>query len=262
MRAATRSDSDLTKTWSDYLKTRELDVRNRLVMCYSHIIDTHSRRIARRLPAHVTSDEIRSAAFEGLIQAVESYNPSRPAKFETYCQQRILGAVMDWLRSLDHQSRTIRTFEKKRNRIKTILDTEIGRPPTHKEIAARMELPIQRYERLSKLSLAGSQVHFSSMESSRTGCHESATRNLEIKDNRIQDPALGISRDMLTDHITRGFTPEERTILVLYYYEDLTMAEIGSTLDLSESRVSQIHKSMLTRLRERFGKNLAEELSI
>ena len=262
MKAITRSDTDLTKTWNDYLKTRELALRNSLVMHYSPIIDTHTRRIARRLPAHVTSDEIRSAAFEGLIQAVESYNPDRPAKFETYCQRRILGAVMDWLRSLDHQSRTIRTFEKKRGRIKTILDTEIGRPPTHKEIASRMKLSIQRYERLSKLALAGSQVHFSSIESSRGGCYGNSTRNLEIKDNRIHDPALRISRDMLTDYITKGFTPEERMILVLYYYEDLTMAEIGSILNLSESRVSQIHKSMLGRLRERFGKHLAEELII
>ena len=103
-----------TKMWQKYLSTRVVEERNNLVVHYSHLVHTHAARLSRKLPAQVSYDEICSAAFDGLIEAIEAYDPERKAKFETFCQQRISGAVMDWLRSLDPQSRTVRTFEKRK----------------------------------------------------------------------------------------------------------------------------------------------------
>jgi RNA polymerase sigma factor for flagellar operon FliA len=254
------TDLPVEKLWQRFLRTRKIELRNELVVRYSHLVHTHAARLSRKLPAQISYDEICSAAFDGLIEAVEAYDPKKKAKFETFCQQRISGAVMDWLRSLDPQSRTVRTFEKRRLHAREMLDAESGREPTDTEVAARMGVSIARYEHLCRLSQLGKEVHFSAMEP--TGEHNARgpARIWDMGDDHQNDPALQVSRDMLSDYLTRGLSREERLVLVLYYYEDLTMAEIGSVLNLSESRVSQIHKEILQRLRQRFGPTLAEEL--
>lgn len=244
--------SEIAKLWKHYLKHRDVKTRNLIVEHHSPLVYAHASRLTRRLPAQITYDEICSAAFDGLIEAVEAYDPSRQAKFETFCQQRITGAVMDWLRSLDAQSRTVRTFEKKRMNAREILDSELGRPPTSAEVATRMNISVARYEHLARLSQLGKEVHFSAMEPESEGRARSSNRGWDLGDPHQVDPAGKISRELLTDYITRGLTREERLVLILYYYEELTMAEIGLVLDLSESRVSQIHKDVLQRLRQRF----------
>ncbi len=258
--AKTRSKSDkseIHKQWASYLKKRDVRTRNTIVEHYSTLVYAHASRLTRRLPAQITYDEICSAAFDGLIEAVQAYDPSRQAKFETFCQQRITGAVMDWLRSLDAQSRTVRTFEKRRMGAREILDSELGRPPTGPELAARMNITVARYEQLSRLSQLGKEVHFSAMEpESDTGARATG-RGWDVGDTKQIDPSDKVAREFLTDYITRGLTREERLVLILYYYEELTMAEIGLVLDLSESRVSQIHKDVLNRLRQRFMANSA-----
>jgi len=250
----------IEKLWQRYLKNRKVELRNELVVRYAHLVHTHAARLSRKLPAQISYDEICSAAFDGLIEAVEAYDPEKKAKFETFCQQRIRGAVMDWLRSLDPQSRTVRTFEKRRLHVREMLDAESGREPTDAEVAARMGVTVARYDQLCRLSQLGKEVHFSAMEPSHDESTRGPSRVWEIGDDRRTDPALRVSREMLADHITRGLTREERLVLVLYYYEELTMAEIGLVLNLSESRVSQIHKDILQRLRQRFGASLCEEL--
>jgi len=250
----------LESVWRQYLKSRKVELRNELVVRYSHLVHTHAARLSRKLPAQVSYDEICSAAFDGLIEAVEAYDPAKKAKFETFCQQRISGAVMDWLRSLDPQSRTVRTFEKKRVHAREMLDAERGREPTDGEVAARMGVSLPRYRHLCRLSQLGKEVHFSAMEPAVDRDARGPTRLWDLGDDRQNDPALRVSRDMLAEHLTRGLSREERLVLLLYYYEELTMAEIGLVLNLSESRVSQIHKEILLRLRQRYGETLAEEL--
>jgi RNA polymerase sigma factor for flagellar operon FliA len=98
------------------------------------------------------------------------------------------------------------------------------------------------------------------MEPSSDGGSQGSSHTWDIRDPKSQDPALRISRDLLTQHLTTGLAREERLVLVLYYFEEMTMADIGSVLNLSESRVSQIHKEILQRVRQRFGGTLAEEL--
>lgn len=248
--------------WKKYLRSRDPDLRNRLVEQYAALVHVQASRLSRKLPAQVSYDEISSAAFDGLIEAVEGYDPKRKAKFETFCQQRIAGAVMDWLRSLDPQSRTIRTFEKRRMSVREMLDAELGRPPLHEEIAERMGLSQERYDQLSRISQLGREVHFSAMEPHTDSRGRPTDRVWDIGDPTQPDPSKRAAQTLLTEYLTRGLSREERLVLVLYYYEDLTMAEIGLVLDLSESRVSQIHKDVLSRLRQRFkGKEeLGDEL--
>jgi RNA polymerase sigma factor for flagellar operon FliA len=246
--------------WTSYLATRSVKLRNRIVVHYSPLVHTHAARLSRKLPAQISYDEICSAAFDGLIEAVEAYDPERRAKFETFCQQRIAGAVMDWLRSLDPQSRTVRTFEKKRTLVREALGSDLEFTPSQAEVAHRLEMSIDRYDYLSRLSQLGKEVHFSAMEPSGDRRQPGAAHTWDIRDTRGDDPAVRITRELLADHITKGLAREERLVLILYYFEEMTMAEIGSVLNLSESRVSQIHKEILQRLRNRFQETLCEEL--
>ena len=246
--------------WKKYLSSREVDLRNRIVMHYGQLVYTHAARLSRKLPAQISYDEICSAAFDGLIEAVEAYDPERKAKFETFCQQRIAGAVMDWLRSLDPQSRTVRTFEKKRMMVKEALGADMECQPSQTEVAKKLDISVDRYDYLSRLSQLGKEVHFSAMEPSGERKDDGSSHPWDVRDNTGIDPAVKVTRELLAEHITKGLTREERLVLVLYYFEQMTMAEIGAVLNLSESRVSQIHKDILMRLRQRYSGELYEEL--
>ena len=250
----------IEQLWRSYLKDHDVELRNKIVVHYSPLVHTHAARLTRKLPAQISYDEICSAAFDGLIEAVEAYDPERKAKFETFCQQRIAGAVMDWLRSLDPQSRTVRTFEKRRTTAQESLDLNSETSAGHVELAEKMGITTDRYQQLARLSQLGREVHFSAMEPPDDRQSSGTGRTWDVRDTRGDDPSRALSREMLTEHITKGLAREERLVLVLYYYEGMTMAEIGLVLDLSESRVSQIHKEILERLRARFGQTLQEEL--
>ncbi len=255
-----KRNQTVEQMWKKYLKHHAVAMRNEIVIHYSHLVHTHAARLSRKLPAQVSYDEICSAAFDGLIEAVEAYDPERLAKFETFCQQRISGAVMDWLRSLDPQSRTVRTFEKRRMMVKEALGTDLEFAPTRENMALRLDLNVERYEYLSRLSQLGKEVHFSAMEPSDEHRMHGSTHSWDIRDAHCDDPGVKVSREILAEHLTKGLAREERLVIMLYYFEGMTMAEIGAVLNLSESRVSQIHKEILQRLRHRFGGSLCEEL--
>jgi RNA polymerase sigma factor for flagellar operon FliA len=254
-------DPSIEKLWKSYLKNRDVKTRNEIVLHYSGLVHTHAARLSRKLPAQISYDEICSAAFDGLIEAVEAYDPARKAKFQTFCQQRISGAVMDWLRSLDPQSRTVRTFEKQRMLASESLSSDSTEGPSGEVLASRMAISIDRFDYLSRLSQLGKEVHFSAMEPPSDRGAQSSNFVWDIRDTKTDDPSMKISRELLSRRITKGLAREERLVLVLYYFEEMTMAEIGSVLNLSESRVSQIHKEILQRLRKRYGKALCEELA-
>jgi RNA polymerase sigma factor for flagellar operon FliA len=255
-------DVRIEKLWDRFLESRDDKHRNALVEHYASLVQIQAARLSRKLPAQIGYDEICSAGYDGLIEAVESYDPERKAKFETFCQQRIIGAVMDWLRSLDPQSRTVRTFEKRRTQVREMLDAELGRPPMHEEIAKRMKMPQDRYDQLSRISQLGREVHFSAMDpkDNTDAKGRGSERAWDVGDPHQSDPSTKLAGNMMIEYITRGLSREERLVLVLYYYEELTMAEIGVVLDLSESRVSQIHKDVMSRLRNRFKGKLEGEM--
>lgn len=255
-----KKELTIEQLWKRYLKTRKVDLRNKIVVHYSPLVHAHAARLSRKLPAQVSYDEICSSAFDGLIEAVEAYDPERKAKFETFCQQRIAGAVMDWLRSLDPQSRTVRTFEKRRLMAREALGSDQEYGPSQSEIASRMDISVERFDYLSRLSQLGKEVHFSAMEPSADRQQSGSSHTWDVRDPKSEDPAVKVSRELLTEVLSKGLAREERLVLMLYYFEQMTMAEIGSVLNLSESRVSQIHKEILTRLRQRVNASLAEEL--
>jgi len=256
--SSARRNVDAEALWAAYLPKRPIGIRNRLIEHYRPLVHMQAARLAQKLPAQISYDEICSAGYDGLMEAVEAYDPVHKTKFETFCQQRIHGAVMDWLRSLDGQSRTVRGFEKLRMQKKEMLDSTLGRPPTQAELAASMGMSMERFCELERLSRVGREVHLSAVQNDDHDAHRGSPGGWDIGDANAVDPSHRVSRQMLTEYITRGLNREERLVLVLYYTEGLTMAEIGLVLDLSESRVSQIHKDVIDRLRRRFKEEAAE----
>jgi RNA polymerase sigma factor for flagellar operon FliA len=252
--------SQISALWDRYLCERRVEDRNALVEHYTPLVHAQAARLSRRLPMRIRYEEICSAGYDGLIEAVESFDPERKAKFETFCQRRIGGAVMDWLRSLDSQSRTIRTFEKQRNATQEELEVQLHRRPSQAEVARGMGISTERYEELARVSQRGREVHFSVIDS-RAG--ESSTslsdRPWDVCDQKQDDPSARVARHMLCEYITRGLSRDERLVLILYYYEELTMAEIGAVLEISESRVSQVHKDVIRRLQARYTQKAGRE---
>ncbi len=254
-------DHAVEELWGQYFATRTHLCRNRLVEHYSPLVKLQASRLSRRLPRHVRFEEICSAGYEGLMHAVEAFDPARQARFETFCQRRIVGSVIDWLRSLDMQSRSIRDFGKLRRATHDRLSDQLNRPAQDDEVAAGMGMPMGRYADLNRALTAGQQVQASAMDAQlqRQGSGEPSSRGWDVCDPRQTDPSSGIARDMLVDLLTRGLTRNERHVLLLYYFEDMTMSEIGLILSLSESRICQIHQEVLGRLRRATRQYLHQE---
>lgn len=257
----TASDGEIAALWSRYRHDRQVSDRNLLIEHYARLVAIQAAHFSRKLPAHVSFDEIRSAGWTGLMEAIDSYDPSRSARFETYCRRRIAGAVLDWLRNRDVQSRTVRTFEKQRQHVQQVLGDELGRPASDDEIVARMDTPRQRYDRLLQRSIEGREVPFSALEPGMAGQGTGPALDwrIDFPDENAEPPSRRVERSMLMEHILRGLRHDERTLLLLYYYDHLTMKEIAAVLKVSESRVSQIHTEVIARLRDRFrGMNIGQ----
>ena len=239
---------DTQRLWSEYKRTRTPRLRNVLMERYLPIVKYNAERIAAKLPDEVENDDLMSAGVFGLMDAIEAFDLGRGVKFETYCAARIRGAMLDELRSMDWVPRLVRNRAHKLERATRGLEAELGRAPSESELAKRMNLPQEEFAKLLRDANAVSLVSLSRK------CYESdssrAVREIDVlEDKRGRNPVTEVQKQDLKELITRGLSRAERLILILYYYEQMTMKEIGVTLDLSESRVSQMHSSILNRLK-------------
>lgn len=248
MRGA-KVDPKIVKMWKQYKKAPTRPLRNRLMELYLPIVKYNSERIGAKLPDEVDNDDLMSAGVFGLMDAIDAYDLGRGVKFETYCAPRIRGAILDELRSMDWVPRLVRSRSHKLNRVSRHLEATFGRTPTEIEISDHLNLPRPEYEKLMRDANTVTQISLSRKHSETDSSKEVCEIDV-IQDRRGINPVVEIQKRDLKNLITRGLTRAERLILILYYYEEMTMKEIGMTLDLSESRVSQMHSSILSRLKD------------
>jgi len=251
----------IQQTWARFVRQRNDDDRRNLFHHYAPLASALAARVARRLSRRVDADEVRCAAFTGLMGAVESFDPCRATSFETYCRRRITGAVLDWVRSVDMHSRALRSFEKLRARAVQSLTSQDGHVPNDQTVAAHLRFSAARFSRLTRRASAGNPIAFSTLEHRHARSFGDGAPAWDTCDKSAADPTYPTARRLLIEVLTRGFSGEERAVLTLYYYEGLTMAEIGAVLHLSESRISQMHHDILRRLRTRLGPRLRDELA-
>jgi len=234
--------------WKTYLRTHAVDARNRLVEHYVPLVHKLAEILARRLWPRVSADELASAGYDGLIGAVMSFDPARNVKFETYCRQRILGAIRDWQREIDPLGRSGRNFERSMNLAEERFQAECGRMPTAVELARRMDMSLAKFMRMKRTVVASHNV---SLEPGNDRNDDSRVGAL-VPVDPSPGPAHQTERELVREYVTRGLKEQDRLILTLYYYEKLTMAAIGAVLGVSESRVCQRHADIVEQLRSRF----------
>ena len=242
------NDATLLAAWRKYRQTGEESLRNRLMEHYLYLVKYNAERIGAKLPDEVDVDDLMSAGVFGLLDAIDAFDLERGVKFETYCSPRIRGAILDELRNMDWVPRLVRHRAHKLADITRTLEVELGRIPSEDEIASRLGMTRPAFDKLMRDASAVSLISLS-----RKFADADASRDVfeidVVPDGQSSDPVVEAQKRDLRDLVTRGLNRAERLIVVLYYYEQMTMKQIGETLDLSESRVSQMHSAILERLR-------------
>jgi len=244
----TKDGTPVTKIWKQFKKNGSEELRQVLAETYLHLVRYNSERVHSKLPSEVDVQDLFQAGYLGLRDAIEAFDLSRGIKFETYCAPRIRGAILDELRSMDWVPRLVRSRTSKIESARKALASKLGCEPTEDEIARELNVGM---DDLKKIIKDGRAVGVVSLNRKwyETDSNKDVREIDVLKDERQVDPFVETQKNDLKDLVTKGLSRAERLIVVLYYYEQMTMKEIGSTLDLSESRVSQMHSSILARLR-------------
>jgi RNA polymerase sigma factor for flagellar operon FliA len=255
---ATRVTEDIAEIWKSYKKDQsDQSLRNILIERYLPLVRYNAERVWAKLPEGVDLNDLISAGVFGLMDAIDAYDMGRGVKFETYCVPRIRGAMLDELRTMDWVPRLVRSKASKLESARKQAEAEFGRPPSDTEMASRLRLPLPEYE---KLKSEASAVNLVSLNKKwyETDSYKDVREVDILEDSKGEDPTRGIQKRDLMKLVTKGLNRNERLIIILYYYEELTMKEIGNTLGLSESRVSQMHSSIVARLKDQLRRRRPE----
>ncbi|HIN09008.1 MAG TPA: FliA/WhiG family RNA polymerase sigma factor [Phycisphaerales bacterium] len=238
----------LLDVWLEYKDEPTIELRNVLMENYLQLVRYTAERVHQKLPSEVDVDDLFSAGLFGLIQAIDAYDLERGFKFETYCTQRVRGAIYDELRAMDWVPRLVRSRSSKVDRARKSIEMESGLKATNNQIIEYLEIDNDEFEKFERDSRP---VMMTSLN--RKAYDTDSSKDVQeidiIQDQRQENPVLELQHRDLQLLLTKGLSRAERLIVVLYYYEEMTMKEIGMTLDLSESRVSQMHSSILARLK-------------
>ena len=254
----TKLADDIQELWEAYKSgPPNQELRNKLVENYLPLVRYNGERIWSRLPEGVELDDLISAGIFGLMDAIDAFDLARGVKFETYCVPRIRGAMLDELRTMDWVPRLVRSKASKLNEAIKTLEARHGRQPTQGELAEHLSITVPELERMIQ---DASAVNLISLNKKwyETDSYKDVREIDILEDKKGEDPTRRIQKEDLMRLVTKGLNRNERLIIILYYYEELTMKEIGTTLDLSESRVSQMHSSIVQRLQGQLGKRRPE----
>ncbi len=256
--ATTVAPEDVEQIWTEFKQDQDnQELRNRLVEIYLPLVKYNGERIWSRLPEGVELDDLISAGVFGLMDAIDAFDLSRGVKFETYCVPRIRGAMLDELRTMDWVPRLVRSKASKLNEAVKSLEARLGRQPSEIELAEEMQISVPELE---KMMMDANAVNLISLNKKwyETDSYKDVREIDILEDKKGEDPTRRIQKADLMRLVTKGLNRNERLIIILYYYEELTMKEIGATLDLSESRVSQMHSSIVDRLKHQLGRRRPE----
>ena len=254
------TSASVADIWADYKQHGTREARERLILHYAPLVKFVAGRVAAGLPQNIEQSDLVSYGIFGLIDAIDKFDPARGYKFETYAISRIKGAIIDELRSIDWVPRSVRAKARAIERAYSKLENELRRSPEDREVAAELGMTEEELAAiLSQISFVGI-VALDELLSASADRSGGATVGDTIAD-RTNNPVEAFEseemRHVLADAINR-MPDRERLVLTLYYYEGLTLAEIGAVLGVTESRVCQIHTKAIFQLRGRLSEPLPE----
>jgi RNA polymerase sigma factor for flagellar operon FliA len=252
-----RPADDTAALWRDYRTTtdehRKKALRDRLILTYAPLVKFVAGRLGASLPSHVDEQDLVSYGLLGLIGAIERFDPDREIKFETYAISRIRGSIIDELRSLDWVPRSVRTRAREIERAIAELEKRLMRAPTDEEIADKIGITVEELEEsltdISRTSMAS----IDEIWSPSAGGDQIALIDT-IEDEHGPNPEIDLEQGEMKEALGEAIArlPErEKLVITLYYYEELTLREIGEVLGVTESRVSQLHTKAVLRLKAR-----------
>jgi len=247
---------DVLSLWRKYRANRDRQLRDRLILTYAPLVKFVAGRLGSGLPAHVDEGDLVSYGLLGLIGAIERYDPDRDVKFETYAIARIKGSIIDELRAMDWVPRSVRARARDIERAIGELEAQSGRAPSEEEIAAKLGVSQDELgENLLEISRS-SIAALDELWTISSGGGDQVALIDTIEDTQGPEPQTALAqtemREALGEAIAR--LPErEKLVVTLYYYEELTLREIGEVLGVTESRVSQLHTKAILRLKARLG---------
>jgi RNA polymerase sigma factor FliA len=243
---------DSLAIWDEYKRTADPRLRDRLILTYAPLVKYVAGRLGTGLPAHVEEGDLVSYGLLGLMNAIERFDPGRDTKFETYAISRIKGSIIDELRSLDWVPRSVRSRAREIERAIVELEHKQHRPPTDEEIAKHLGITDEEFQdsltQISRSSVAALDELWTI--SSSGGDTVSLIDTLQ--DPNADDPSAELTRTEVRESLASAISklPErEKTVITLYYYEELTLREIGDVLGVTESRVSQLHTKAILRMK-------------
>ncbi len=254
---ATDTTTDIQQVWLEYRQSPTEELRNRLIERFFPLVRFNAERVWQKLPDGVDINDLISAGVFGLMDAIDAFDLDRGVKFETYCVPRIRGAMLDELRTMDWVPRLVRSKASKLEHARKEIEAATGRPPTDLELADKMQMPLDEFEKMKSEASAVALVSLNK-KWYETDSYKDVREIDIIEDTKGEDPTNGIQKKDIMKLVTKGLNRNERLIIILYYYEELTMKEIGQTLGLSESRVSQMHSSIVSRLKDQLKKRRPE----
>ena len=245
-------DEDVDQLWALYKKNPTDQLRNRLIERYIPIVYSRAERLWHKLPEGIELDDLIQVGTCGLMEAISSFDPSRGIRFEAFCLTRIQGAMQDELRAQDWAPRTIRSKSSKLNEAYKMLEQQHGRKPTDQELADALGIS---GEELHQIYAETHNINVTSLD--RTFSERDGSKDMReidmVADRRSEDPTERLAKMDLIRSFTKGLNKTERMIVIMYYYEELTMREIGAALEISESRVSQMHSVIVERMKKMHG---------
>jgi RNA polymerase sigma factor FliA len=246
--------SGIENLWREFKETGSKIAKDKLLVEYAHLVKYITNRLAVNLPKSVDRNDLTSAGVLGLIKAVETFEIERGFKFETFAGHKIRGAILDELRALDWVPRSVRQKSRDLQKVFAKLENDLGRAPYDDEVCEAMNITMQEYEEMLSDVTPTTIISLEEAMPNR----ESDSKELRIIDT-IEDPGsdnplkeLGFAevKEILKDAIM-NLPEKEKLVVALYHYEELTLKEIGVVLDITESRVSQIHSKAILKLRSK-----------
>ena len=245
------NDTARKRLWEDYARLRTADLREKLILEYAPLVKVVAGRLSMYLGYNVEYEDLVSYGIFGLIDAIDKFDVNKDVKFETYASLRIRGSILDQIRKMDWIPRTVRQKQKKIDEAIRKIETATGRTATDEEIAE--ELQVSGDELLNWQS----QLKVTNMVSLNEYVEQGMEPVMDARGNsHFIQPEDSVAQEELKKVLEQSLevlTEKERKVITLYYYEDLTLKEISNILEVSESRISQLHTKALAKMRKTMG---------